>query len=240
MSERILQSSMFDVLHVDDRIIAVNKREGITSIPDRRNSGGSLVEELRRTFSQNLYVVHRLDKEVSGVILFARDAATHSALNRLFSGGAVKKVYQALLHGSLTGTGGTIDKPVREFGSGRMGIDEHRGKSSRTDYDVIGRLPGSTLVKAFPRTGRRHQIRVHFYSIGHPIVGDVRYGDRATQSLFPRLMLHAEEVAFSFPSGETLRVAAPLPATFLDIVDRMRSGSPFAMPHPPHSPEEER
>ena len=223
MSERTPQSSMFDVLHVDDRLIAVNKREGVISIPDRTNSGGSLVEELRREFSQNIYIVHRLDKEVSGVILFARDAATHRSLSRLFSSRVVKKMYRALLHGSIAGTGGTVDKPVREFGSGRMGIDELRGKQSRTDFDVIERLPASTLVKAYPRTGRRHQIRVHFYSIGHPIVGDVRYGDRLAQSAFPRLMLHAEEIAFSLPSGETLRVSAPLPATFLDVVDRMRS-----------------
>jgi tRNA pseudouridine32 synthase / 23S rRNA pseudouridine746 synthase len=204
-----------EILYEDADLVAVNKAEGIASIPERNREKGSLVELLSERGEGRLFIVHRLDKEVSGVILFAKNPETHRLLNGQFSGREVKKVYRALVDGVIEKAGGTIDRPIREFGSGRMGIDEE-GKASRTDFDVVERFPASTLVRAFPRTGRRHQIRVHFYSIGHPIAGDPRYGERKVQQEYTRLMLHAEEIAFRAPSGRLLRIQAPLPPTFLE------------------------
>jgi tRNA pseudouridine32 synthase/23S rRNA pseudouridine746 synthase len=212
-----------EILYEDADLIAVNKPEGIASIPERNREKGSLVELFSERGDSRLFIVHRLDKEVSGLILFAKNPATHRLLNDQFSGREVNKVYRALVHGVIERSGGTVDRPIREFGSGRMGIDEKEGKACQTDFDVVERWPASTLVRAFPRTGRRHQIRVHFYSIGHPIVGDPRYGERKVQQEFARLMLHAEEIAFRTPSGRMLRIQAPLPRTFLEILGSARN-----------------
>jgi 23S rRNA-/tRNA-specific pseudouridylate synthase len=95
-----------------------------------------------------------------------------------------------------------------------MGVDERRGKPSLTRYQVIRSVGGFTLVEARPLTGRRHQLRVHFYSLGHPIVGDLRYGDRAKQATFPRLMLHASRLIVPHPAGGRLTVEAPPPPFF--------------------------
>ncbi len=165
-------------------------------------------------FPGKLYVVHRLDKDVSGVILFAKNAAAHKYLNDQFSHQNIRKTYVALTHGVIKETNGTIDKPLRQFGSGRMGVDLYRGKPCITQFCVADRFEGYTLVRAHPLTGRRHQIRVHFYSIGHPIVGDLRYGDKLVQRTFPRLMLHAQEIAFRLPSGEKVAIEAPISETF--------------------------
>jgi tRNA pseudouridine32 synthase / 23S rRNA pseudouridine746 synthase len=136
-------------------------------------------------------VVHRLDKEASGIILFAKNASMHQYLNIRFGERAVKKSYLALVFGELQEPSGNIKKRLREFGSGRMGVDDARGKESFTAFQVLKQLSGYTLLRLLPTTGRRHQLRVHLYSIGHPIVGDTRYGDKALQQGFPRLMLHA-------------------------------------------------
>ncbi|MBM3133558.1 MAG: RNA pseudouridine synthase, partial [Chloroflexi bacterium] len=104
----------------------------------------------------------------------------------------------------------------------RMGVDAERGKPSITEFSVVKRVGDCTLVEARPLTGRRHQIRVHFYSIGHPIVGDSRYGDKAIQSLFPRLMLHAQEIEFRLPSGEEALVEAPVPESFRAVLESIR------------------
>jgi 23S rRNA-/tRNA-specific pseudouridylate synthase len=95
-----------------------------------------------------------------------------------------------------------------------MGVDARAGKKSVTRFKVTRRLDRCTLLEAFPVTGRRHQVRVHLYSIGHPIVGDRRYGDRHLQERFPRLMLHARSLRIGLPSGKTVIVESPIPAAF--------------------------
>jgi RluA family pseudouridine synthase len=205
-------------LFENDDVLAVHKPEGLASIPgDTRET--SLLALLAPRVAGKLYVVHRLDKEASGVILFARNATAHKCLNAQFSSRGVRKTYVALTHGVITEARGIIDGPLREFGSGRMGVDVQRGKRSVTEFEVIERLAAYTLLKAHPLTGRRHQIRVHLYSIGHPIVGDLRYGDRAAQRRFPRLMLHAQAIAFRLPTGEEVTVEAPLPESFQTVVE---------------------
>lgn len=205
---------MIPILFEDQDILAVNKPEGLASIPESAEGKASLLSLLEPAFPGKLYVVHRLDKEVSGVLLFAKNAAVHKHLNDQFSNRNVRKTYAALTHGVIKETDGIIDKPLHQFGSGRMGVDLYRGKPCITEFRVADRFEGYTLVKAHPLTGRRHQIRVHFYSIGHPIVGDLRYGDKLVQRAFPRLMLHAQEIAFRLPSGEEVAIEAPIPETF--------------------------
>jgi tRNA pseudouridine32 synthase / 23S rRNA pseudouridine746 synthase len=192
----------------------VNKPEGMLSIPGRNSDAECLLTELSGIVSQKLYVVHRLDREVSGVLIFAKDKSVHKFLNDQFSNRQIHKTYLALVHGRIENNEGLIDMPIRQFGSGRMGIDMKTGKSCATNYRVNNRFENYTLVVANPVTGRRHQIRVHFYSIGHAIVGDRQYGDKNLQKQFPHLMLHANKIAFGTPSIPNLEIEAPVPGFF--------------------------
>lgn len=214
---------MISILFENDDLVAIDKPEGLASIPERVHTVDNLLTRLLAEFPNKLYVVHRLDKEVSGVILFAKHAAAHKCLNDQFSRRQIQKTYLALAHGVIRENQDTITAPIREFGSGRMGVDAPRGKPSRTDVQVIERLAAYTLLTAHPLTGRRHQLRVHLYSIGHPIVGDVRYGDKITQRQFPRLMLHAQRIEFRLPSGEMMTIEAPVPESFELVLGGIRA-----------------
>ncbi len=110
--------------------------------------------------------------------MFAKHAAAHKNLNEQFNQRKIQKTYMAVTHGVIERAIHRIDTPIRQFGSGRMGIDLKQGKPCITEFSVTQRFEAYTLVKIHPLTGRRHQIRVHFYSIGHPLVGDSRYGEK--------------------------------------------------------------
>lgn len=208
---------MIPILFENEDILAVDKPEGLASIPESARAD-CLLSMLASTSPRKLYVVHRLDKDVSGVILFAKNPTAHAYLNAQFHNRSICKTYVALTHGIIRESGGIIDKPLRQFGSGRMGVDPGRGKPSLTEYQISQRFGAYTLVRAYPLTGRRHQIRVHFYAIGHPIVGDLRYGDRTVQRAFPRLTLHAEKIACRLPSGEEVAIEAPIPESFQAVI----------------------
>jgi RluA family pseudouridine synthase len=159
--------------------------------------------------------VHRLDKEVSGVMLFAKIAAAHKLLNRQFFKRTINKTYTALVLGFVKEDKGSIDKAIRRFGSGRMGVDDKSGKPCTTNFEVINRREQTTLIRAFPVTGRRHQIRVHLYHLGHPVAGDMLYGDRNLQKTFPRLMLHATKIRFQDSQKNEITVTSDLPKEFV-------------------------
>jgi len=214
------------VLFENDDYLAVDKPEGVLSVAGAGQGG--LPELLKDHFAGKLFPVHRLDRGASGVIVYAKNAAAHRHLNGEFDRREVRKIYLALADGVIAVSRGQINAPLREFGSGRMGVDPKRGKPSSTEWKVAERLDGATLVRVFPATGRRHQIRVHLYHIGHPILGDLRYGDRARQARFPRLMLHALEVEFALPSGERVTIDAPVPPSFEEVLAglRTRKGKP--------------
>ncbi len=203
------------VLYEDADLLAVCKPEGLAAIPERNPARPSARRLLEAARGERLWVVHRLDKEASGVLLFARNAETHRYLNGLFEQRQVRKVYRAVVHGRVEPAQGQIQAPIRMYGSGRMGVDPERGKPSETRYRVLTYLDEAyTLLEVLPLTGRRHQIRVHCYHIGHPIVGDLRYGDRSVQQRYPRLMLHAYSIRFRHPKGQELEIVAPVPASF--------------------------
>ncbi|MBN1362982.1 MAG: RluA family pseudouridine synthase [Sedimentisphaerales bacterium] len=200
---------MVPILFEDDSILAVSKPEGVAAIPERRAKGESLLEMLSDLRSERLYVVHRIDKETSGLMVFARNAAFHRWLSQQFDRRTVVKTYLALCHGTISDDRGTIEVPLRQFGSGRVGVDVKRGKPSVTDFEVHRRFGFFTFPSACPHTGRRHQIRVHFYHVGHPIVGDPLYGDKALRQGFGRLMLHAWRLSVHLPSSRTLEASVP-------------------------------
>ncbi|MBN2198955.1 MAG: RNA pseudouridine synthase [Candidatus Aminicenantes bacterium] len=210
------------VLYESDDILVVDKPEGLVS--NARDLESGLLPRVQGERPGRLFIVHRLDKEVSGVLILAKTAAAHRLLNDAFSRGEVRKTYLALVRGAVAGDKGVIDRPLREFGSGRMGVDAARGKPSRTEWEVVERLGETALLRARPLTGRRHQIRVHFYSIGHPVAGDLKYGDRAAQRAFPRLMLHALDITLPPLGGAgEVKVASPPPASFRAVLDEMGS-----------------
>jgi tRNA pseudouridine32 synthase/23S rRNA pseudouridine746 synthase len=210
------------VLFETDDYIAVDKPAGVVSIAEAGR--GNLPELLKGHTPDRLRPVHRLDRGASGVIVFAKTAAAHRHLNGAFDRREVRKTYLALVGGVPAANRGQIRAPLREFGSGRMGVDPRRGKPSSTAWKVAERLAGATLLRVQPATGRRHQIRVHLYHIGHPILGDRRYGDRARQRDIPRLMLHALSLEFALPSGESVTIEAPPPSSFEEVLSRFRTG----------------
>jgi RluA family pseudouridine synthase len=206
------------ILFENENIIAVDKPCGLQSVPGGNSNEPDLRSQLETQIGQKLFVVHRLDKEVSGVIVFGRNAETHKFLSLQFEDREVKKKYFAVVHGTMKPGGGVIDKPIRQFGSGRMGIDPGSGKRSMTQYEVINSFNEFSIINAYPWTGRRHQIRVHLYSIGYPIVGDMIYGEREIQKKYPRLMLHATEINFKMPGGETLKIESEIPGEIYSFI----------------------
>ncbi len=212
---------MIPIIHSDEDLLAVEKPEGLASIPERGGNLDCLLFRLQDELSQKLYVVHRLDKEVSGIILFARHAAAHRWLSMAFEQRQIEKRYLALIHGKMPEMAGEMNQPLRQFGSGRMGVDVRNGKPSLTSYRVRKNYSAFSLVDAYPRSGRRHQIRVHFYACGHAIVGDLRYGDAPQQSKYSRLMLHAEQITFTALSGRVLCLTCPPTASFTSLLQQL-------------------
>ncbi len=224
------------ILFENEELIALDKPEKLASIPERNPRKPSLLQLLNDRLGRRGYVVHRLDKEVSGVILFAKTPAAHRHLCQLFEKRRVRKTYAALVHGWMEASRGTIEFPLRRFGSGRMGLDEAAGKPCRTDYEVRGRIAAFTELEVSPHTGRKHQIRAHLFLQGHPVAGDRLYGNRAEQAAFPRLMLHARRIEFDSPSGEPLQIESPLPPSFTQILFQLRRQDPAASPPQGFSP----
>jgi tRNA pseudouridine32 synthase/23S rRNA pseudouridine746 synthase len=220
LAERWMKMDAMAILYEDNDIVAVHKPEGLVSNAPAGQEGPA--QGLTAAGAGRLYIVHRLDKEASGVLLLAKNAEAHKLLNDQFSRGEVRKTYVAVALGTISQRRGVIDKPIREFGSGRMGVDPQRGKPSRTEFEVTERLKDSTLVKVRSLTGRRHQIRVHFYSIGHPLAGDLKYGQRSIQQAYPRLMLHALEIVFKLPGGQEVKIEAPIPPSFQGVLEELR------------------
>jgi RluA family pseudouridine synthase len=206
------------ILHEDERLIAVDKPAGQATAPGGGiGQGESLQEHVAEHLGTRALLVHRLDRETSGVIVFAKTAESHRLLSQQFEDRAMTKRYLALVEGNVRGRSGSIAEPLREFGSGRVGVDP-AGREATTQWTLRERLSDADLLDVRPITGRRHQIRVHLYSFGHPILGDTRYGDERPVGGAPRLMLHASELVL--PEGPVLRAEPPV--DFSEVVEARR------------------
>jgi RluA family pseudouridine synthase len=217
-------AGQIEILFENEDLVAVDKPEGLAAIPERQKDpppAESLVEKLSAQRGAGLFVVHRIDKDTSGVIVYAKTADAHWRLCRQFERRLVQKVYLALVHGVMEADEGVIDKPLGQRGSGRVSVSPQNGKEAHTEYQVLHRFADYTLVEAYPKSGRRHQIRVHLYSIDHPIVGDRLYGDRAIQRAYPRMMLHAQRLTIRLPNGTPLTFEAPVPESFERVLQRI-------------------
>ena len=204
------------IVYEDGRVLAVDKPAGLAVIPGRGLTEEPLSLQASRALGGKAFVVHRLDRGASGLVLFAKDAATHRDLSLLFEGRRMHKLYLALVQGRLD-VDGAVDRPLRAFGSGRMGLGT--GKASLTRYRVLGSAEQASLLAVAPETGRRHQIRVHLHSLGHPILGDPLYGQARPVGGVGRLMLHAWRLDFELHRA-CYRLCAPPGADFLGVLGR--------------------
>jgi RluA family pseudouridine synthase len=206
------------VLLEDERLIAVAKPAGQAVAPGGGvDAADTLQAAVAGHIGSQAFLVHRLDRETSGVIVFAKTAEAHRELSRQFEERLVTKRYLAVVQGHVEGRSGEIGAPLREFGSGRVGVDP-KGRQAVTRWALRERLADADLLEVQPITGRRHQIRVHCYSIGHPILGDTRYGNPRPVGGAPRLMLHAAELVLA----DGVSVAAPPPADFDAVLEASR------------------
>lgn len=201
------------VLHADSAILIVNKPEGLLSVPGRgEDRADCLINRLRADYPDVL-LVHRLDLDTSGIMVFARTKAAQGGLGKQFEARSVKKVYVARLHGEMAQATGTVDLPliVDWPNRPRQHVNHDTGRPAVTDWQVIAVGQGETRVHLMPRTGRSHQLRVHMAELGHPILGDSLYATGAARA-HPRLMLHAESLCLCHPdTGASLTVSAPCP-----------------------------
>jgi RluA family pseudouridine synthase len=212
---------MIQILHHDADCVAVMKPAGVAAIPEARDDASCLSALLSVQLGAPVMPVHRLDKEVSGVMLYALHPEAHRFLNSAFEKREVHKTYLALVHGIITEDQGEVTRPIREFGSGRMGVDDIKGKPSETRFSVLKRSDRFTLVELYPQTGRRHQLRVHLYSIGHPIVGDSRYGEKALQQGYQRLMLTSTGIDLTLLSGKRLTIKNVIPDEYSAVLAQL-------------------
>jgi len=210
------------VLHEDEELVAVDKPPRMATA-----AGGGIEDEaslhawVTRRLGTRIWIVHRLDRDTSGVIVFAKTAEAHRRLSQAFEGREVSKRYLAVVDGHVGRATGTIDQPLRAFGSGRVGVDP-KGSEAVTRFRRLERLHDADLLEVEPRSGRRHQIRVHCYAIGHPVLGDTRYGANRPVGGASRLMLHAVELRLPTEAGEPLVLRADPPRAFEAVLDGLR------------------
>lgn len=205
-----------DIVFADASLIVANKPSGLLSVPGRGAAKADcLARRVQREFPEAL-IVHRLDMETSGLIVLARNPAMHQQLSIAFQNRQVEKRYVAMVAGELPEGEGEIDLPLIADWPRRplQKVDHVLGKPSLTRYRRLAydAADDSSRVLLEPQTGRSHQLRVHLMSIGHPILGDVLYASPAQQAKSPRLLLHAESLAFAHPcSGVPLTLTAAAP-----------------------------
>ncbi|MCZ2223826.1 MAG: RNA pseudouridine synthase [Chitinophagales bacterium] len=229
-----------DIILENKYFIAINKPSGVLSVPDRKQSEPSLKDFLISKYGQ-IFTVHRLDKDTSGVIVFAKDAETHKQLSKLFESRGVEKFYVGLVHGKLLHSTGSIDAPImmHPADNGTM-IIHKKGKPSLTDYKLLEQFKYFSWVQFQIHTGRTHQIRIHCQNIGNSIVCDNLYGDgkpiflsslkknfklsKNADEEYPilnRLALHSSILKFNF-NNESFLLEAPLPKDLRALLQQLR------------------
>ncbi len=215
------------ILHETADFFIVNKPAGIAAVPGGWEADEpSLVKILERDFGR-VWTVHRLDKGTSGVMIFARTAASHRTLSLIFETRAVRKVYHAIVIGNPPWEEHTARHPLRfDVGhSHRTVVDHGKGKPSETAFRVLERFNGFTLLETHPGTGRTHQVRVHAYALGFPLAGDDLYSTvgRDNTSPLQRPALHAYSLEFEF-EGKPFSFTAPYPDDFAKALKKLRAG----------------
>jgi 23S rRNA pseudouridine1911/1915/1917 synthase len=220
------------IVHLDDSLAVVEKPAGLVVHPAPSHSGPTLVDELADVLGggadpERPGIVHRLDKDTSGLLVVARDDETHAALQAAVQRRDVERVYLALAGGRIGSRTGTIDAPIGRASRQRhrMAVSGAASRQARTHFEVLELLPHESYLQARLETGRTHQIRAHFAAIGHPLAGDETYGGADRYGL-GRQFLHAHRLAFEHPrSGERLSFESPLPDDLAAALAAARGGA---------------
>jgi tRNA pseudouridine32 synthase / 23S rRNA pseudouridine746 synthase len=223
------------ILWQDETLVAVNKPAGLLTLPDGYDPGLPHLRSVLEPHLGRLWIVHRLDRDTSGILLLARNAAAHRNLNLQFALRQVEKLYHAIVCGAPDWESLALDLPLRSNAGHRRRtvVDTGRGKPASTLLKVLERLKAPDLglfglVEARPLTGRTHQIRAHLAAVGYPIAGDPLYGIRMQlpEGLFQRTALHAWQVRAVHPSsGEAHTWQAPYPDDFRSALQILRQNS---------------
>jgi len=226
----IPQNIPLDVVYEDGDVIVVNKPVGLVVHPAPGHPDGTLVNALLYHCGDSLSgingelrpgIVHRIDRDTSGLIIAAKNDRAHLALAAQLQDHSLARVYEAVAVGNLREDGGTINAPIGRHPVDRkkMAIDHRNGREAVTRWSVLGRYSGYTHVQCRLETGRTHQIRVHLASIGHPLLGDVVYGSRKPWPGLAGQCLHARKLKFVHPStGEPVELECPLPDWFQKVL----------------------
>ena len=213
-----------DIIHLDEQIIVINKPAGLPVLPDGWEPDAPYLRQMLEDQFQKIWVVHRLDKVTSGVMVFARTAEAHRELNRQFERHEVEKVYQAIVEGVPPWDEHTA-RHMLQTNVGRKHrtvVVRKRGKNSETEFKVLKRGQEQALVEARPKTGRTHQVRVHLSALGFPILGDMLYSASETD-LIARPALHALSLTFTHPgSGKRETYTVDPPNDFLAALERLK------------------
>jgi 23S rRNA pseudouridine1911/1915/1917 synthase len=218
------------IISEDENIVALNKPSGLLTIPDREGKETSLKQLLKNKYG-DIFTVHRLDKDTSGIVIFAKNEIAHKHFSQQFENRETTKIYFGLVLGSPAEKSGTINEPIAEHPSRKGLMTVYRkGKESITEYEVLEGFGLYSWLRFRILTGRTHQIRVHMKHLGHPIVCDELYGDgkplfisqlkhryklsqgdEEERPLLNRLALHAAQLTVTGLNGETISLEAPLP-----------------------------
>ena len=229
----IPQDIPLDVVYEDEDLIVVNKARGMVVHPAPGHPDGTLVNALLWHCGDSLSgiggerrpgIVHRIDKDTSGLLIAAKNDFAHQALSAQLADRSLSRVYEAVVRGRLRDESGVIDRPVGRHPTDRkrMAVTEKNGRPARTHWEVLARYSGYTRVRCRLETGRTHQIRVHMASIGHPLLGDGVYGAPSPEKGLEGQCLHARELKFIHPrSGEHIELTTELPDWFAEVLARL-------------------
>ena len=228
------QNIPLDIVYEDDHLLVVNKPKGMVVHPAPGNPDGTLVNALLYHCRGRLSgvggairpgIVHRIDKDTSGLLVVAKDDLTHQGLSEQMAVHAIHRVYHAVVYGNIRQDTGTIEAPIGRDPRDRkrMAVTPGQGKRACTHWQVLERFGRFTLLACRLETGRTHQIRVHMAHIGHPLAGDPVYGPRSVIRDLQGQCLHAKELGFRHPvTGQEMRFDSPLPAYFTTFLERLR------------------
>lgn len=233
-----------DILFENDDFVAINKPPGLLSIPASDGKDISLKDLLKEKYS-NIFTVHRLDRETSGVIVFAKNETAHKFLSQEFESREVIKIYLGIVHGILAQKKGSVNVAIEKHSSKKnIMVVNKKGKPSLTDYEVIEEFGSYSLVQFQIHTGRTHQIRVHMQHLGHPVVCDDLYGNgqpvlissfkkkfklsklaEEEKPVLSRLALHSSSISFKDANGNAYIIEAPLLKDMKALLQQLRKWS---------------
>lgn len=230
----VAQDIPIEIVYEDEDVIVVNKERGMVVHPAPGHPDGTLVNALLYRCGASLSgiggekrpgIVHRIDKDTSGLLIVAKNDFSHQALSSQLADRSLSREYEALVRGRLREDRGTIDKPIGRHPTDRkrMAVTEKNSRNAVTHWEVIARYKDYTHVKCILETGRTHQIRVHMASIGHPLLGDFTYGAPSPEKGLAGQCLHARRLKFIHPrTGERVLLESPLPDYFTAVLAKLR------------------